>query len=248
MKKIITLSIFIFMLLNLKAQNNSGTITYKKIQISKTFTEDKRERLGNEKFNQFSKLEESMNNAYKDLSFILEFNRTESVFKVQKFLETPKHRFLKFAVGSEGKGVYYNSKEERIRKMNSFGEDFLIYYDTPPINWKLENKTKKIGNYICYKATTIETYKTAKGTKQYIINAWYTPEINAQYGPIGFSGLPGLILELDRDKFRYYVDNITINTKKEIKIIKPKSGKKITKEEYNDLAINAMSNYQKIRG
>jgi len=248
MKKIITLIFLTLIFFNLSAQNNTGIITYKKLKIKKIFTEDKKERLSKEKFEKFSKLEESINKAYKNLNFILNFNNSESVFKVQNFLETPKDRFLKFSVGAEGKGVYYNSISERIRKMNTFGEDFIIYYKPSKIEWKLENKTKKIGKYVCYKATTTDTYKSEEGNKEYIITAWYTPEINAQYGPIGFSGLPGLILELDRDKFRYYVHNIVLNPKKKVKIDKPNKGNKISLQEYFNLLDSSVIKFKKIRG
>lgn len=248
MRKIITLKFLVLIFFNLTGQNNTGIITYKKTKIKKIFTKDKKERIGNEKFEKFSKLEESMTEAYKDLNFILKFNNSESLFKAQEFLETPKDRFLKFSLGAEGKGIYYNSKSERIRKMNTFGEDFLIYYTSIKIKWKLENKTKKIGNYICYKATTTDVYSTKKGNKEYIITAWYTPEISAQYGPIGFSGLPGLILVLDRDKFRYYAHNIVLNPKKKVKIEKPKKGNKITLQEYFNLLDSSVIKFKKIRG
>jgi GLPGLI family protein len=248
MKKIIQLSLILFTFLNLKAQNNYGTITYKKLKLTKTYTEDKKERLGVVKFKKFSKIEESMIKAYKVLEFTLDFNNDESIFKVQNFLETPKHRFLKFSVGPEGQGIYYNSREERIRKMNSFGEDFLIYHPKPPLNWKLQNETKKIGKYIAYKATTVEKVKTGRGVKEYLITAWYAPEVNIHFGPIGFSGLPGLIIELERNGIQYYVHNIKWNPKKQLKIDKPKKGKKITIDEYREIAINAMKRYRKIRG
>ena len=99
-----------------------------------------------------------------------------------------------------------------------------------------------------YKATTIEKVLTKEKPKIYLITAWYCPKINAPFGPIGFSGLPGLILELEKNNMRYYASNIELNPKKIVKVKKPTRGKKITKEEYYKMAINAMGNYKKIRG
>lgn len=247
MKKIYML-IFCFVVINVNGQNRNGIITYKKIKLKKIFTEDKKERLGEKRFKKFSKIEKAMDESYQFLNFTLKVKNNESIFKVQNFLETPKHRFLKFAMGSEGKGVYYNSKKERIRQKNSFGEYFLILYPKPPLKWKLLNETKKIGNYLSYKATIVEKVKTGKGIKEYLIVAWYTPKINIQFGPIGFSGLPGLILELERNGVKYYVSNIELNPKKAIKINKPSKGKIIKRDDYSDLAIKSMKDYRKIRG
>ena len=40
---------------------------------------------------------------------------------------------------------------------------------------------------------------------------------------------------------------LTLKQRQNIKITKPKKGKKITKDEYSELAINAMKKYKKIR-
>lgn len=62
--------------------------------------------------------------------------------------------------------------------------------DTPPvIKWNLKYKeTKKIGKYVCKKATAF-----FRGTD---IEAYYTTEIPVSAGPFKFKGLPGLILEV----------------------------------------------------
>ena len=61
--------------------------------------------------------------------------------------------------------------------------------DTPPtIKWNLKHKeTKKIGKYLCKKATAV-----FRGTD---VEAYYTTEIPISAGPFKFKGLPGLILE-----------------------------------------------------
>lgn len=247
MKQIILLSILSFFLFKTRAQTDYGIIEYKKEKLSRIFTKDKIKRLGDKKFNRFADLEESMNKANKLLVFNLYFRNNESTFEVKPFLESPDQKLLKFSVGPLAKGIYYNSNNQRFRKMNVFGEDFLITYPMP-IKWKLENDTKKIGKYLVYKATTTEEVITENKPKKYIITAWYCPEINIPFGPIGYSGLPGLILELEKNKERYFVSKMELNPKSSIKINKPKKGKKITFLEYNKMSLNAMQKYRKIRG
>lgn len=72
----------------------------------------------------------------------------------------------------------------QIKKIN------YLVSDTPPvIKWNLKYKeTKKIGKYVCKKATAV-----FRGTN---IEAYYTTEIPVSVGPFKFKGLPGLILEV----------------------------------------------------
>ncbi|UKB77501.1 GLPGLI family protein [Chryseobacterium sp. MEBOG07] len=69
----------------------------------------------------------------------------------------------------------------------------LLTYKEPVIkNWKLVNETKVINTIHCKKAEV-----TFKG-RNWI--AWYAPEIPFPYGPMKFSGLPGLIVKITDDK------------------------------------------------
>ena len=170
------LFILIIFSLNINGQVKSGIITYQKEKLNTIFTEDKKEKLGIKKYTKFSKIEKTTKKAHKLLNFFLKFNKQKSLFKVQDLMYTPKDKFLRFSIGAEGKGLYYNSFTERLRERNTFGEIFIIKYES--LEWKLKNVSKKIGNYICYNAETIEKVKTRNGIIDYKIVAWYTPEIN----------------------------------------------------------------------
>ncbi len=72
----------------------------------------------------------------------------------------------------------------------------LLTYKEPVIkNWKLIDETKIINTINCKKAEV-----TFKG-RHWI--AWYSPEIPFPYGPMKFSGLPGLIVKITDDKGDY---------------------------------------------
>jgi GLPGLI family protein len=106
--------------------------------------------------------------------------------------------------------VYYLERTANIiyftKKFNK--TNTLIKDELPALNWNIEGtETKKIGNFICKKATL-----NFRGSE---IEAWYSEEINIPFGPWKFKGLPGLILEL------YNVNDPVVERWEAIKIIFP---------------------------
>lgn len=84
--------------------------------------------------------------------------------------------------------LVYSDKIDNI----NFGYEEKI----PVMQWKLFDEGKKILTYNCYKAETF-----FRGRK---FIAWYTKEIPISDGPYKFSGLPGLILEVNDDKNNFH--------------------------------------------
>jgi GLPGLI family protein len=116
----------------------------------------------------------------------------------------------------------------------------FIVKDSLP-KWKLHNETKTIGNYICYKATTSRRIVNTKGTFYKDVEAWYTPELTVPFGPKGYGGLPGLIIELTEDKITYYATKIDL-TYKIKKINKPIKGRIISNKELLEIGEQATEN------
>lgn len=84
-----------------------------------------------------------------------------------------------------------------IFKEKIYNETYIVFENVPKIKWELKSEiTKKIDNYICYKATT--NFRGRNYT------AWYSLEYPIQMGPWKFNGLPGLIMEIYDDTNRYY--------------------------------------------
>ena len=100
----------------------------------------------------------------------------------------------------EGYTVMDKSKDSLKSKKAIIYNTYLVYETIPVFKWDFDNnETKKIGDYICKKATT-----TFRG-RNYI--AWYTLDFPTQFGPWKFNSLPGLILEVydETDRFHWVV-------------------------------------------
>lgn len=241
--------IVLFLLIhNSFSQQNKGYVYYKKESLRYLSQEDaflKEYEKNPDYLSKVSLIDNNVKLILEDLRFKLTFNKHESIFKAGEFLELEKNKFYGFAIGPEGRAIYFNNliNIEHIRQVDAYGEKFLI--KNPKTAWVLTNEIKKIGKYQCFKATAIVETMGSKGIIKYNVVAWYAPELNIPFGPLGFSGLPGLIMELEYQQTRYSVSKIEINPKENIEIKKPTQGIKVTKEEFDNIGNKVMKNYQK---
>lgn len=248
MKKTILLLSLLCIVKIATAQNFSGEVTYKK-EALKYLSEDEDWLKKNEKDPTYIKsvieIDKNTKLILEDLRFKLTFTKNESLFKAGEFVELEKNRFYGWAVGPDGSCTYYNNvkNSEHLRLVDAYGELFLV--KNPNTVWVLTNEVKKIGSYQCYKATAVEATNGNKVIVKSEVVAWYAPELNIPFGPLGFSGLPGLIMELEYQQTRYSVSKIEINPKENIEIKKPTQGIKVTKEEFDNIGNKVMKNYQK---
>lgn len=188
--------------------------------------------------NTFSKGDENflkkINNNISNLDFILTFSKFNSIFKKQDKMKI-NDRSLDIAVIIAGKGVYYTSHKEGITLIEKefSGKTFLI--EIPNTKWKLIQEEKKVGKYVCYKATTIKTTEGRNGKIKKKITAWYSPQIPYNFGPKDYNGLPGLILQLQEDNLLITAKKITIQSTNQISIEKPTKGEKVTQQEFDSI-------------
>ncbi len=140
--------------------------------------------------------------------------REAYTYPVEKFQEEDAISIEKILFYGHYDHVYYDLKDQKKRifmlDKNLVLEDELYSYD-----WKISKVQKEILGYTCYRAEAIR-YKdvlvSEKGNKNKInvkrkkekIIAWFTPEIPYPYGPLIFSGLPGLVLEVSTSSGRIY--------------------------------------------
>lgn len=179
------------------------------------------------------------------ITFQLLINQNKSIFAKIDNLEKEDNEFSLLKIKAKTIGeIYLDLKEEKIyQEKISYNKKFIISDTLQKINWELINETKIINSRICYKAivrdTIIKIIEDDKGNldkikKEVKTVAWYCPEININQGPLGYYGLPGLILVLEKDIFIYYAKNIRFELNdEELKKIKiPKKGKIVSKETY----------------
>ncbi|GLB51099.1 GLPGLI family protein [Neptunitalea chrysea] len=104
------------------------------------------------------RMEERMKSMF-EKTFILTFNKTEATYLELEKLETPGQNGGRPRMpGFGGSGKYYkNIKDNRYtNQVEVFGKMFLVKDTLNHLQWKLENESKKIGNYTCFKATAVK--------------------------------------------------------------------------------------------
>lgn len=215
-------------------------------------------------------------------TFVLTFNRTESIYKEQEKLDTPGAGGNRWGgmMGSFTAGPQYKNVKDNVllQDQEFFGKQFLIKDSLPKLEWKMENETKQIGQYMCFKATAVkkvdemdfasmrrrnrdndaekkkDTIKTTnvmdeiEVPKEIIVTAWYTPQIPVNQGPGDYWGLPGLILEVNADRTTILCSKIVINPGEKEDIKAPEKGKEVTKAEYNTIVKDKIQEMQELYG
>jgi len=216
------------------------------------------------------RIEEMMKNQM-EKTYILTFDKTASIYKEDVKLDQgatgggPGMRFAMMGGGASGK-YYKNTQTKTSAKENEFsGKNFLIKDALKTYEWKMEQETKMIGNYLCFKATTIiempanegsfsfgrrnaDNKEEEKEEEQKIelvpVTAWYSMDIPVSHGPGDYWGLPGLILEINAGNTQMMCTKIVMNPKEKSDISEPKKGKVMSQKEYDVMLKEKMKEMQ----
>jgi len=98
--------------------------------------------------------------SFLEKTYTLTFNRSESTYAEEQKLAAPgagMGRFGGFASSFTDGAKYKNVKEAKIiEDKEFFGKQFLITDDLKQLEWKMTGETKKIGQYMCMKATAMK--------------------------------------------------------------------------------------------
>jgi GLPGLI family protein len=158
-KTIFTLAFAVVSYLGLYAQEFQGMAVYE----SKTSTSDLKARMeGNKNMtpDMQKRIEESMKKMF-EKTFILNFNKTASIYKEEEKLEASAQggggmRMWSSMMG--GGGTYYkNVKDKQYSNDKEYmGKEFLVKDSLTSLAWKMEAETRVIGGYTCYKATAVK--------------------------------------------------------------------------------------------
>ncbi len=197
----------------------------------------------------------------------LSFTNSESIYKEEEQLDQPGNRGggrMRFFGGMSTGKLYKNTKlKNYTQQQNLMGKEFLIVDSLKIIDWKMQDESKMIGKYLCFKATSLKTINTNNfrfgrpsadleneddGTKEIEITAWYTVDIPVNQGPGKYWGLPGLILEISAGNVQIVCSKITINPKEKLEIKPFTKGKEVNEEKYNQIRKEKMEEMRENRG
>ena len=152
--KIVLLFFTLLFATNIQAQDFQGQAYY----FSKTTMDMSRWDRGGKMSEAQKKQMEARMKPWLEKTYILTFNKEESIFKEDEKLEGgPGGRAPSVWGSSFSAGLQYKNIKEKVflQDQEFFGKQFLITEQMAPFAWKMGSETKKIGQYTCYKATTM---------------------------------------------------------------------------------------------
>lgn len=217
-------------------QKNAGVITYNVKQLYNPVEVDSSKRKTDEmSFTLEKRLHKQAENAKKllsNLTYTLKFNTERAQFALADIMVSDHDtESLQTALSlSDSKNTYTLdlTKETGYKHSELGNKKYLVKQED--FDWQLEEETKEIAGFVCKKATT-KVQRNEDSTIE--VTAWYAPDINYNYGPKGYHGLPGLILAIEEHGYYFYPEKIDLDAKT-IKIKKPK-GTVVSTEEYEAL-------------
>ena len=147
-------------------------------------------------------------------------------------------QFARFLYRDNSHGITYKNRQERRKLYQTEIADniFLVKEKYNQYKWKLKNDRKKILGYRCYKA--VGSYREYNHIFKRVVTinvtAWYAPGVPFSFGPSGYDGLPGLVLEASRGQFHFIATKITFSPK-ETMVMPPDKGIEVSRKEFNDV-------------
>ena len=169
----------------------------------------------------------------------------EQEFFGKQFLIKDSLPDLQWEMGTETKqiGQYTCFKATAVKKVDEFDWSSMRRRDRDKDDAeKKKDSTESVDSESKNPMDEIEV------PKEIVVTAWYTPQIPVNNGPGEYSGLPGLILEINADRTTMLCTKIVLNPdeKDEIKI--PSKGKEVTRKEYNDIVKKKMEEMREMYG
>ncbi|SHE48219.1 GLPGLI family protein [Psychroflexus salarius] len=177
------------------------------------------------------------------LDFVLKANAGESSYQYNQSMinDASNPELFKMILGfAKADAIYYGNQPNNIfiTQKNAFGKLYKIESAFSDLSWHITNMTQEILGFKCKKA--VLRYNEGDGTNQNQkreIVAWFTPKLNLPFGPIGFRGLPGLILRLEyKWNFGFVLESTKIKRVNDQNIQKPTKGESIKIEDYRKLS------------
>ncbi len=160
MKKIVFSFAFFLAFMQTQAQKDfQGMAVYE----SKTSTSEFKDRMaGNKEMtpDMMKMIEDRMKKMF-EKTFILNFDKSASIYKEEEKLEAPGGqggggmRMMTSIMG--GGGTFYKNVKDKSYTVDKefMGKEFLVKDSLPKLDWKMDSETRVIGGYNCFKATAV---------------------------------------------------------------------------------------------
>ena len=224
------LPLFLLFFTSFLYSQKNGKIIYKSFFAHTQATEELKER---DRMLYQEALDEEM--MAKMLRFTLDFNENESLFYLsESLISDAESKSVRAYVTGMFYGLdkfYINKKTDSLVEQLYYSFAILLKKKNASfIDWNLTNETKEINGYTCYKATYTYMQKWKGREFPWSVIAWYCPAIPVSIGPVRYSGLPGLILELHEDKRGFVVEKIEF-TDNRVEVKVPIEGEDLMDEE-----------------
>jgi GLPGLI family protein len=159
------------------------------------------------------------------------------------------------------------AKQMQYEGREFFEKEFLIVDSLKQYKWKLSEETKTIAKQLCKKATTMitapqvmrmrvsmggggnntdTTANTPSAPKETELVVWYAENIPVSFGPDSYSGLPGVIMEIDQDNGATVTTAVEVSAKYPKKeLIAPTKGEKMNRVQFQENMQKLMQEMQR---
>ena len=158
------------------------------------------------------------------------------------------------------------AKQTQYEERAFFEKEFLIIDSLKQYKWKLSEETKTIAKQLCKKATTMisapqirmrvsmggggnntdTTANTPRAPKETELVVWYAENIPVSFGPDNYSGLPGVIMEIDQDNGATVTTAVEVSAKYPKKeLVAPTKGDKMNRAQFQENMQKLMQEMQR---
>jgi GLPGLI family protein len=158
------------------------------------------------------------------------------------------------------------AKQTQYEERAFFEKEFLIVDSLKQYKWKLSEETKTIAKQLCKKATTMitapqvrmrvsiggggnntdTTANRPRAPKETELVVWYAENIPVSFGPENYSGLPGVIMEIDQDNGATVTTAVEVSAKYPKKeLVAPTKGDKMNRAQFQENMQKLMQDMQR---
>lgn len=180
--------------------------------------------------------EENKNNTllFFTSSASLYMNDTAATESIERDEEMEGGGRMRIVMDAPDTRIYTDLENKTITSQEDFMQrKFLVEREMSSAQWKLTGQQKVILGYPCMEAVKKDSLQT--------IVAWFTSAIPVATGPAQFTGLPGLVLQVNINDGEQVITATSIaDTTDASYIKKPKEGKKVTAEQFDKIVADKM--------